>query len=57
MSGTDLSFISCEENALNYPYHVLLIGNNLYREIPLGFDQSQVRVGTGMGCEVRLHKE
>lgn len=38
-------------------YKITLSNNNLYREIELAPDAQQIRVGTGVDCDVRLRKE
>jgi len=37
-------------------YKVIITNNLLYKEIELGRDAQRVVVGTGIGCDVRLHK-
>ena len=38
-------------------YKIILSGRNLYKEIELPPDAQQVKVGTGIDCDVRLRKE
>lgn len=38
-------------------YKIVLTGNSLYKEIELAGDVHQVKVGTGVDCDVRLRKE
>lgn len=38
-------------------YKITLSNNTIYKEIELAPDAQQVKVGTGMDCDVRLHKE
>lgn len=38
-------------------YKIVLTGNSLYKEIELTADMQQMRVGTGVDCDVRLRKE
>lgn len=37
-------------------YKVVITNNLLYKEIELGRDAQRITVGTGIGCDVRLHK-
>lgn len=37
-------------------YKIVLSNNNLYREIELSPDMHQIKVGTGVECDFRLHK-
>lgn len=37
-------------------YKVIITNNLLYKEIELGRDAQRITVGTGVGCDVRLHK-
>ena len=37
-------------------YKLIITNNLLYKEIELGRDAQRVVVGTGIGCDVRLHK-
>ena len=38
-------------------YKVTLTSNTIYKEIELASDMQQVKVGTGVDCDVRLRKE
>lgn len=38
-------------------YKVILSSKNIYKEIELAPDAQQVKVGTGIDCDVRLHKD
>lgn len=38
-------------------YKVILSNNNVYKEIELAPDMQQVKVGTGVDCDVRLRKD
>lgn len=38
-------------------YKIILSNNNLYKEIELAPAVQQVRVGTGVECDVRLNKK
>ena len=38
-------------------YKVTLSSNTVYKEIELTSDMQQVKVGTGVDCDVRLRKE
>ena len=38
-------------------YKVTLSSNTVYREIELASDLQQVKVGTGVDCDIRLRKE
>ena len=38
-------------------YRVTLSSNTVYKEIELASDMQQVKVGTGVDCDVRLRKE
>lgn len=38
-------------------YRVVLSNNNIYKEIELSPDSKQVKVGTGIDCDVRIRKE
>lgn len=38
-------------------YKITLSSNNIYKEIELAPDAQQIKVGTGVDCDIRLHKE
>lgn len=38
-------------------YKIILSNNNIYKEIELTADTQQVKVGTGIDCDIRLRKE
>ena len=38
-------------------YKVTLSSNTVYKEIELASDSQQVKVGTGVDCDIRLRKE
>ena len=38
-------------------YKVTLSSNTVYKEIELASDLQQVKVGTGVDCDIRLRKE
>ncbi len=38
-------------------YKVILSNNNIYKEIELASDMQQVKVGTGVDCDIRLRKD
>lgn len=38
-------------------YKVVLSNNSIYKEIGLNSDKQRVNVGTGIDCDIRLHKE
>lgn len=38
-------------------YKIILSSNNIYREIELAPDMQQLKVGTGVDCDVRLRKD
>lgn len=38
-------------------YKIILTGNMVYKEIELAPDAQQVRIGTGLECDIRLRKE
>lgn len=38
-------------------YKVVLSNNSIYKEISLNSDKQRVKVGTGIDCDIRLHKE
>ena len=38
-------------------YKITLSNNNLYKEIELTQDVQQVKVGTGVDCDIRLRKD
>lgn len=38
-------------------YKIILSNNNIYKEIELTADAHQVKVGTGIDCDIRLRKE
>lgn len=38
-------------------YKIILSSNNLYKEIDLAPDAEEIKVGTGVDCDVRLRKE
>ncbi len=42
---------------MHYRYKVILSSRNIYKEIELPHDAQQVKVGTGMDCDIRLRKE
>lgn len=42
---------------MNKRYKIILSNNNLYKEIELAQDAQQVKVGTGVDCDIRLRKE
>ena len=37
-------------------YKIIISQKNLYREIELPTDAKEVKLGTGVDCDVRLHK-
>lgn len=42
---------------MNLRYKIILSNNNFYKEIELTEDLQQIKVGTGVDCDVRLRKE
>ena len=38
-------------------YKIIISNRNLYKEVELSSDATEVRVGTETECEVRLHKD
>lgn len=38
-------------------YKIVLTGNRVYKEIELTPEKAQVKVGTGLDCDIRLRKE
>lgn len=38
-------------------YKIIISSNNIYKEVELAPDINQVKVGTSLGCDVRLRKE
>lgn len=42
---------------LNSRFKIILTNRNLYKEIELDSDLNQLKIGTGVECDVRLHKE
>ncbi len=38
-------------------YKIILSSNTIYKEIELTSDAQQIKVGTGMDCDIRLHKD
>ena len=38
-------------------YKITLSSNTIYKEIELAPDAQQVKVGTSVDCDIRLHKE
>ncbi|MDY3747034.1 MAG: type VII secretion protein EssC [Lachnospiraceae bacterium] len=42
---------------MDHRYKIVVSNRNLYKEIELSEESTEVRVGTGIGCDVRLRKE
>lgn len=42
---------------MNTRHKIILSNNHIYKEIELAQDAHQVKVGTGVDCDVRLHKD
>lgn len=38
-------------------YKILIVNQNIYKEIELTSDIEQIKVGTGLDCDIRLYKE
>lgn len=38
-------------------YKIIISNKNLYKEFELSNDKDELRVGTGVGCDFRLHKD
>lgn len=41
---------------MNNRYKIVISGRNLYKEIEISRDARQIKVGTGVDCDVRLHR-
>lgn len=41
---------------MNQRYKIILSGKHIYKEIELAQNAQQVKVGTELGCDVRLHR-
>ena len=42
---------------MNTRHKIILSNNHIYKEIELSPEAHQVKVGTGVDCDVRLHKD
>ena len=57
-SGMEVRFtIRNRGRIMDGRYKVILYNKNIYKELELTPDQSELRVGTGVEADVRLHRE